>query len=294
MGAAGILGLLLVWWGITAPLFPTTTMRATVRGSGVFETVPDPKGGPPVRIEKLERIETPVTEHRALVNPPALDTPMNTLRDAGRLLFRKEPSLLEHALRSTLRILAGFALAAAVGVPLGVAMGLFARLRAAAAPLLSFLRPLPSISWVPLALIWLGAGESQKLAILFMGCFSAAVLYTLDATLKVDPSLLRAARNLGAKESQILWRVLLPAALPHILSGLKVVLAIAWTCVISAEIVGTTVGLGALIWTSKETSHTAAVLVGMATISIVVLGMDALFAALERRLLPWMAEGERR
>lgn len=294
LGLAGVAALLLAWWALTVPFLEETTVRAEVVGTGTFEEVPDPVTGKPVRVERMERRETPETRRRAIVNPPALDTPWNTLVDAGRLLFRKEPSLLAHAAWSTLRILLGFLLASVVAVPMGIAMGLYPRFRAAASPLLSFLRPLPSISWVPLALIWLGAGETQKLAIIFMGCFSAAVIYTLEATLKVDPVLIRAARNLGARESQLLWRVLLPAALPHIVSGLKVVMAIGWTCVISAEIVGTQKGLGALIWTSKETSYTAAVLVGMATISTVVLGLDALFTVLERRLLPWVFAEERR
>jgi taurine transport system permease protein len=181
-----------------------------------------------------------------------------------------------------------------VAVPLGIAMGLFPQLRAMVTPLISFLRPLPSISWVPLALIWLGAGEMQKLAIVFMGSFSAALIYTIEATVKVSPDLIKAALNLGVDNRQLLWKVLLPAALPNIVSGLKVVMAIGWTCVISAEIVGTQEGLGALIWQSKETSDTAAVLVGMASISGIVLLLDLMTTRVERWLLPWMFLEEQR
>ena len=88
--------------------------------------------------------------------------------------------------------------------------------------------------------------------------------------------------------------MLLPAALPNIVSGLKVVLAIGWTCVISAEIVGTQEGLGALIWLSKETSNTAAVLVGMVSISTIVLVLDFVISRLERRLMPWAFVGDDR
>ncbi|MHC4409985.1 MAG: ABC transporter permease, partial [Planctomycetota bacterium] len=224
------------------------------------------------------------------VQPPALDSPGNTARDAWTLLTRSgpNPSLFDHIWWSSIRILFGFLVSAAIAVPLGIAMGLFPRLHATVSPIVSFLRPLPSISWVPLAIIWLGAGEMQKLAIIFMGSFSAALIYTVEATVRVDPTLIRAAMNLGLQKRQLLWKVLLPAAAPSILSGLKVVMAIGWTCVISAEIVGTQTGLGSLIWQSKETSHTAAVLVGMACISGVVLILDALFNWLERRLVPWM------
>ncbi len=294
LGCAGVLSVLLLWWAVTLPVFRERIVRSELVGTGTFDVLKDPVSGGDVRVERTRRVEREEERPRALVNPPALDTPRNTARDAWRLIVEGRPGLLAHTLWSTGRILAGFLLAAAVAVPLGVAMGLFPSLRALLSPLISFLRPLPSISWVPLAMIWLGADEAQKLAIIFMGCFSAAVVYTVEATLKVDPVLIRAARNLGATPRQLLWRVLLPAALPNVVSGLKVVLAIGWTCVISAEIVGTQKGLGALIWTSKETSNTAAVLVGMATISGVVLLLDVAAERIERALLPWVSAGDGR
>lgn len=289
-GALGIVLVCLAWWALTLPWFTETVQRRTYIHTGDFAEVLDPVTHTLIRIERPNyRVHTERVQ-RAIINPPALDTPGNTIRDAWILLTTSDPnpSLLEHIGWSSLRIVLGFMLSIAMALPLGIAMGLFPRLRAVVDPIVSFLRPLPSISWVPLAMIWLGAGELQKLAIVFMGSFSAALIYTIEATIKVDPNLIRAAQNLGIRSSQLLSLVLLPAALPNILSGMKVVLAIAWTCVISAEIVGTQVGLGSLIWTSKETSHTAAVLVGMASISSVVLCMDALFGRLERLLVPWM------
>ncbi|MEM8883105.1 MAG: ABC transporter permease [Planctomycetota bacterium] len=260
-------------------------------GAGEMVELVDPLSGETVKVRRPSITERRETVRRALVNPPALDTPGNTVRDAWKLMTSPDggrPTLGQHAFWSTFRILLGFLISALVAVPLGVAMGLFPRLRAAVSPIISFLRPLPSIAWVPLALIWLGAGEAQKLAIIFMGSFSAALLYTVEATLKVDPNVVRAARNLGVGERQMLTKVLLPAALPNILSGLKVVMAIGWTCVISAEIVGTQKGLGSLIWNSREISKTSWVLVGMVSISALVLVFDALFNAIERRLLPWV------
>ncbi len=289
-GAIGVLSVLAVWWLITYPFFEEVRERQVFVESDEFAETKDPVTGEMIRLRKARYETVREMVSYAIVNPPALDTPANTAADAWKLLADPgdAPSLLEHMLWSTMRILAGFLLSAAVAVPLGILMGLSPRLRAALSPIISFLRPLPSISWVPLALIWLGAGELQKLAIIFMGSFAAALIYTLEATLKVEPDLIRAARNLGASRRDLLWRVLLPAALPNILSGLKVVFAIGWTCVISAEIVGTPKGLGALIWMSKETSHTAAVLVGMASISAVVLILDAVLGRIERRLVPWM------
>ena len=120
-----------------------------------------------------------------------------------------------------------------------------------------------------------------------LGCFASILVYTTDATMRVDPILRRAAMNLGASPVQVLRLVILPGALPDILSGLKVVLAIAWTCVISAEMVGANSGLGFRIWTAKEWSDTGQVLVGMIGISVTVLVLDILFRGLEQLLLPW-------
>jgi taurine transport system permease protein len=282
---------LVVWWGLTHPFFEEEFIRRVESGQGVFVEETDPITGEKVRVRKPHVEEFRETRRTGLVNPPALDTPGNTFRDAWKLITdpgADHPTLQSHVAHSTFRILLGFLLSAFLAVPLGVAMGLFPRLRALVSPMISFLRPLPSISWVPLALIWLGAGELQKLVIIFMGSFSAALIYTVEATLKVNPDIVRAAQNLGVGQRQLLSKVLLPAALPNILSGLKVVMAIGWTCVISAEIVGTREGLGALIWEAKELSKTSWVFVGMVSISTLVLVFDAAFAAIERKLLPWV------
>ena len=295
-GLLGVGIMFALWWLLTYPFFEEHVVARTERGTEMIEEF-DEVSGEMVRIRKPAYEEVEMVVRRAIVNPPALDTPGRTLRDGWKLITDPgggRPSLLEHIFWSTIRILAGFFISALLAVPLGIAMALYPRLRASVSPIISFLRPLPSIAWVPLALIWLGAGETQKLAIIFMGSFSAALIYTVEATLRVDPDLVRAARNLGVSEGQLLRKVLLPAALPSIVSGLKVVMAIGWTCVISAEIVGTQKGLGSLIWTSREISKTSWVLVGMASISTMVLMLDALFHAIEKRLLPWVFLERRR
>jgi taurine transport system permease protein len=197
-------------------------------------------------------------------------------------------AVLWHDIRmSATRVLTGFALSAAVGVPVGLIMGMSPGIRASLNPIVSIIRPLPALSWIPLSMLWLGIDEQQKYAIVFMGCFASVLVYTTDATMRVDTTLALAARNLGASQLQVLRFVVLPGALPNILSGLKVVLAIAWTCVISAEMVGANSGLGFRIWTAKEWSDTGQVLVGMLSISITVLLLDILFRGIERLLVPW-------
>ena len=185
------------------------------------------------------------------------------------------------------RVLVGFALSCAVAVPLGLAVGCSRMLRAIVEPVVSIIRPLPSLSWIPLSMMWLGIGESQKYAIVFMGTLAPTLVFVIDATEQVDRVFIRAARNLGAGPLAILWEVILPGALPSILSALKVTLALAGACILSAEMVGATSGLGFLIWNAKDWGNISQVLVGMLTISATVLALDVLHRASVRLLTPW-------
>src|SRR6516162_744907 len=123
--------------------------------------------------------------------------------------------------------------------------------------------------------------------IVFMGTWIYILLYTVESTKRVDPLLIRAARNLGASDIAVMREVVLPGALPGIITGLKVTLAISWSCVLSAEMVAAQDGLGALIWQAKDWGNLALVLVGMVCISIAVLIADLAARGIERLLLPW-------
>jgi len=188
---------------------------------------------------------------------------------------------------STQRVLLGFALAGVVAIPLGIVMAVWAPAKAAMDPFVSLLRPLPSITWIPLTMLWLGIGEGQKVAIVFMGSWIYILLYTIESTKRVDPLLIRAARNLGASDLHVMLHVILPGALPGIIAGLKVTLAISWSCVLSAEMIAAQNGLGALIWQGKDWGNLPLVLVGMMAISITVLVADLVAEHIERLLLPW-------
>jgi len=214
-----------------------------------------------------------------------LPSPESIVAEAGKLLAGGD--LINDVLVSSQRVFLGFALATAVAVPLGIVMGVWWPARAIMDPFVSLLRPLPSITWIPLTILWLGIGESQKTAIVFMGSWIYILICTVEATRRVDPLLIRAARNLGASDIAVMRHVILPGALPGILTGLKVTLAIAWSCVLSAEMVAAQNGLGALIWQAKDWGNLAQVLVGMVCISITVLIADLLFSRVERLLLPW-------
>jgi len=221
-----------------------------------------------------------------------LPSPSQVVGQARRYLA--DGSLFWHVLTSGRRVLVGFLLATVVAVPLGIVLGTSHTAKALFDPILSIIRPLPSLSWIPLTILWFGIDEGQKYAIVFMGTFASALLYVMESTRRVDPLLIKAAQNLGATRLDVLREVILPGSLPGIISGLKVCLALAWTCVLSAEMVAATHGLGALIWFAKDWNNMALVMVGMISISVTVLVIDSAFRVIEDRILPWERHQRRR
>jgi taurine transport system permease protein len=203
-------------------------------------------------------------------------------------------SIFLFILVSTRRVLIGFAASAAVGIPLGILLGTTKWIRWIVEPIISIIRPLPSLAWIPLSMLWLGLSEEQKYSIVFMGTIAPLVVFVTDATMRVDTVYTRAALNLGASRLRIMWEVILPGALPSIISALKVTLALAWTCIISAEMVGSTKGLGFLIWNGKDLSNIAQVIIGMLAISVTVLALDTIIRGVEHRLIPWHRSQEKR
>ena len=221
-----------------------------------------------------------------LVEPIFLPSPSQVF--ARALKMSAQGTLFEHVLASSRRVMVGFLFASLVAVPFGIFLGSSRLCMAVFRPFVSLLRPLPSMSWIPLSLLWLGITETQKYSIVFMGAFAPSLLYVIEATRNIDPILIRAAQNLGATHRDIMKEVILPGALPQIIAGLKVMLGIAWTCVISAELVAAQNGLGFMIMNGKEYFQTDTVLLGMVLISLTVMVIDVVFKKVERRLLPWV------
>jgi len=220
-----------------------------------------------------------------LIEPIFLPAPSQVLSRAVKTY--EQGMLIQHILASTRRVMVGFLLASLAAVPFGIFLGTSRFFMAVFDPIISLLRPLPSMSWIPISLLWLGITETQKYSIVFMGSFAPSLLYVIEATKGIDPILIRAAQNLGATRKDIMKEVILPGSLPQIIAGLKVMLGIAWTCVISAELVAASKGLGFMIMNGKEYFQTDTVLLGMVLISLTVLLIDFAFKRIERRILPW-------
>jgi len=174
-----------------------------------------------------------------------------------------------------------------VAIPLGVAMGWWKSVNEQLDPLIEMLRPIPPLAWIPLSILWFGVGDTQNQFIIFLGIFFPILLNTITGVTGVEPNLVRAARCLGAGEAAVLRRVVLRAALPQIVTGIRIGLGVGWMALVAAELVGANSGLGFLINDARTLLRTDVVIVGMITIGLVGLALDLMIRALSRRALPW-------
>jgi ABC-type nitrate/sulfonate/bicarbonate transport system permease component len=209
------------------------------------------------------------------------------LRDGWGLAVTGE--LLTHIGRSLLRVLGGFAAAALAGIPVGLGIGLWALFSDAVDPVVEFFRPIPPPAWIPLGILWFGIGDAQNIFILFLGAFFPVVLNTIAGVRGIDQTLVWGALTLGASRRQVLREIVLPGALPLIVTGLRIGLGVGWMALVAAELMAARSGLGFLIQSARYAFVTERVLAGMVVIGLLGLAMDGGMRALERRLLRWHA-----
>lgn len=196
-------------------------------------------------------------------------------------------TLAEHLLTSLGRILSGFGLACAVGIPLGVVMGLSVNARAALNPLIEFYRPLPPLGLYTVLVMWLGIGEASKLALLFLAGLPGIIISTTQAVSNIDKIYVRAARSLGARRRDLFWHIYLPAAGPTILTGMRISLGFTYTVLVAAEIVAATAGIGWMIWDAAKFLLSDVVIGGLFVLGITGVMLDYVMRAAGRLLMPW-------
>lgn len=188
---------------------------------------------------------------------------------------------------SVWRVGLGYGLAVLVALPLGLAIGLLPGLEGYVDPLLQVLRPISPPAWVPLAILWFGIGDAPAVFIVFIGTVLALVVGTASAARGVDRLLVEVAFTLGASRGQAVRLVVLPALAPAVLCQLRVGLALAWMCVMAAEMVAVRSGLGYMLIEARSLFQTERVLVSMLVIGALGLALDRLLGALEQRVLAW-------
>ena len=207
----------------------------------------------------------------------------------GAVELARRGVLLAYLRDSLLRVAAGYGAALALGLPLGMWMGWSPRAARVGNPLVQLLRPISPIAWIPVAIVLFGVGEAAPVFLVFLGAFFPIVLTAMAGVRAVPPMYLRAARNFGLPLPSLLVRVVLPAALPQILTGLRIALGVAWLVVVAAEMIAVDSGLGYLIIDARNAGKRYDLVVaGMLLIGLTGLLLDLVVRRAERlRALAW-------
>jgi NitT/TauT family transport system permease protein len=190
---------------------------------------------------------------------------------------------------SVRRILGGFFIAMAIGVPLGLAIGKYPRVRDLFMPVVEVLRPIPAIAWVPMSIMLWPNNEASIVFITFIGAFFPILLNTIHGVHSLDGVLIRAARCLGASEFRLFLNVILPGSLPHIFTGLAVGMGVAWVSLIAAEMISGQFGVGYFTWEAYSLVDYPAIMLGMITIGVLGLACSGVIRMVGVLLMPWLA-----
>lgn len=220
-----------------------------------------------------------------LVETHIIPAPSTVFAAAWAMLLSGE--LLGHLAASLWRATVGFATGAGLGILLGVMMARHAWLRGVLNPLVQMFRAIPSLAFVPLAIFWFGIGEASKIFLIAWGVFFPVWVNSFIGVRDVNPLFLRAAASLGADGWRLLLRVVLPAASPFIIAGLRVSLSVALVILVAAELAGAMRGVGYLIQVSQLVFRVDQMFVGLLALGVMGFAIDALFDLGVRRLMPW-------
>lgn len=196
-------------------------------------------------------------------------------------------TLWTHVLASVSRVFGGFSLALIIALPLGILIGRVPLIRQILDPTLQILRPIPVTAWLPLAMIIFGLGPRSAFFLVFLGAFYPILINTVFGVRSVDARLLEAAEMLGCSDSAQFSRVVLPASLPFIFTGVRLGLGFAWVVIVIGEMTGVQTGLGAIIMEARQLSRTEIVICGMVAIGVIGFLSDRLVVLIGRRFLTW-------
>ncbi|WP_413508238.1 taurine ABC transporter permease TauC [Serratia proteamaculans] len=225
-----------------------------------------------------------------LISPLFLPAPQQVLHQLITIASPQgfmDATLWQHLAASLGRILVALLAAVIIGVPVGIAMGLNDTVRGILDPLIEIYRPVPPLAYLPLMVIWFGIGETSKILLIYLAIFAPVTLSAVAGVRSVAQVRVRAARTLGANRWQVLRFVVLPSALPEILTGIRIGLGVGWSTLVAAELIAATRGLGFMVQSAGEFLATDVVLAGIGVIAIIAFGLELGLRALQRRLTPW-------
>lgn len=225
----------------------------------------------------------------ALVSPLFLPSPRQVAISAYNLAVKGfvDATLAEHVGASLCRIFGALIASILIGVPAGLAIGTSRIGRGILDPIVEFLRPLPPLAYLPLIIIWVGIGEASKITVIALSMLPSIILSTSSGVRSVAKDHLNAARSLGATPRQVLAQVVLPSAIPSILTGIRIALGAGWTTLVAAELVAATSGIGFMIQSAAQFLVTDIVIAGIFVIAIIAILLEYVARLVERRLVPW-------
>lgn len=225
---------------------------------------------------------------------------MTEKEDYNNLLFPKLSQVVETALQkikdgslpyavgiSLKRVISGYLLAAFLGIGLGIIIGLSKHMYRLTDLIIQIIKPIPPIAWIPLTILWMGIGENSKVFLIFLGGFFTILMNVVDGIKYTDGKLIEVAKVMETPKIKYIFKLVIPAAFPSIFTGLRVAMGTCWTCVVAAELVASSSGVGYMISNARNFGQLDVVIVGMISIGIVGKIMNELLKIIERRLLAW-------
>lgn len=226
------------------------------------------------------------------ISPKVLPTPAAMLEELRVLLASgyAHKTLLVHVRASLVRSMLGLVGGVALAIPIGLWMGANRWVNAVLMPIFGFFRPIPPIAFIPLMILWFGIGELSKVLLIFAASFNYTVLNSAAGMRSVPEQLIRVGVNLGLTRRQLFTSVMLPAALPSILTGVKISTAVSWAIVVAAELIAAQEGLGFIIMDAGTFFRVPDVFFGIIIVGLIGLGLEILISGVERRLLHWQAK----
>ncbi|ANI30432.1 taurine transporter subunit [Yersinia entomophaga] len=225
-----------------------------------------------------------------LISPLFLPAPQQVLHQLMTIASPQgfmDATLWQHLAASLGRIMLALLAAIALGIPTGIAMGLSPTVRGILDPLIEIYRPVPPLAYLPLMVIWFGIGETSKILLIYLAIFAPITLAAVAGVRSVAQVRVRAAQALGANRWQVLRHVVLPSALPEILTGIRIGLGVGWSTLVAAELIAATRGLGFMVQSAGEFLATDVVIAGIGVIAIIAFSMELGLRAIQRRLTPW-------
>ncbi len=227
--------------------------------------------------------------HASFIKAGYLPTPeelWKTFVDLVKDGYQGKP-LWEHIGVSLMRTLSGFALGVLFGVPVGLLAGYSRRAGAMISPIMAFIRPIPPIAFIPMAVLYFGLGETGKIVLIFFVSFNYVQANAQAGAANFPIAYRRASESLGLTKAQTFYRVVLPGALPQIFTGLKVALALSWAVVVAAELVGAQSGLGFMISDAALLFRIPVVFIGIALIGAIGLILNLTLNLIEHKIVHW-------